>query len=101
MNHATWKTRQAKELCGQGPDLGPRAQQIYDETELAMEIGRAVYQRRTEMSWSQAELARHASMTQPAIARLETSLTLPSTRTLLRVATALGQSLHITIGKAA
>lgn len=69
MNHATWKTRQAKELCGQGPDLGPRAQQIYDETELAMEIGRAVYQRRTEMSWSQAELARHrAAGNQPDVA---------------------------------
>jgi HTH-type transcriptional regulator/antitoxin HipB len=40
-------------------------------------------------------------MTQPAIARLETSLTLPSTRTLLRVATALGQPLNITIGHAA
>jgi HTH-type transcriptional regulator/antitoxin HipB len=39
-------------------------------------------------------------MTQPAIARLENSLTLPSTRTLLRVATALGQPLHITIGDA-
>lgn len=66
-----------------------------------MEIGRAVYQRRTELGWSQAELARRAAMTQPAIARLETSLTLPSTRTLLRVATALGQPLHITIGEAA
>lgn len=101
MNHATWKTRRAKELAGQEADLGPDAQQIYDETGLAMEIGRAVYQRRTELGWSQAELARRAAMTQPAIARLETSLTLPSTRTLLRVATALGQPLHITIGEAA
>lgn len=101
MNHAAWKTRRAKELADKEADLGPRAQQIYDEAGLAMEIGRTVYQRRTELGWSQAELARRADMTQPAIARLETSLTLPSTRTLLRVATALGQPLHITIGNAA
>jgi ribosome-binding protein aMBF1 (putative translation factor) len=101
VNHATWKTRRAKELADVDADLGPSAQQVYDETGLAIEIGRTVYQRRTELGWSQAELARRANMTQPAIARLETSLTLPSTRTLLRVATALGQPLHITIGDAA
>ncbi len=101
MNHAAWKTHRAKELTGEDADLGPQAQQVYDETGLAIEIGRAVYQRRIERNWSQAELAQRAGMTQPAIARLETSLTLPSTRTLLRVATALGQPLHITIGDAA
>jgi ribosome-binding protein aMBF1 (putative translation factor) len=101
VNHAAWKTRKAKEAVGEQADLGPQAQQIYDETGLAIEIGRAVYQRRTELGWSQSELARRAGMTQPAIARLETSLTLPATRTLLRVATALGQPLHITIGDAA
>jgi HTH-type transcriptional regulator/antitoxin HipB len=101
VNHATWKTRRAKELSGQDADPGSRARQVYDEAGLAMEIGRTVYQCRTELGWSQAELARRAGMTQPAIARLETSLTLPSTRTLLRVATALGQPLHISIGEAA
>ena len=40
-------------------------------------------------------------MTQPAVARLENSLTLPSTRALLGIATALGQPLNITIGEAA
>jgi DNA-binding XRE family transcriptional regulator len=101
MNHAAWKTRRAKELAGAETDLGPGAQQVYDETGLAIEIGRTVYLRRTELGWSQTELARRAGMTQSAIARLETSLTLPSTRTLLRVATALGQPLTITIGSAA
>jgi HTH-type transcriptional regulator/antitoxin HipB len=101
VNHNTWKTLRAKEVAAKEADLGPNSQQVYDETGLAIEIGRAVYQRRTELGWSQAELARRANMTQPAIARLETSLTLPSTRTLLRVATALGQPLHITIGDAA
>ncbi|MFF4827986.1 helix-turn-helix domain-containing protein [Streptomyces sp. NPDC001312] len=101
MNHATWMTRRAKELADPATHLGPKAQEIYDETGLAIELGRSVYQRRTELGWSQAELARRAGMTQPAIARLENSLALPSTRTLLRVATALGQPLHITIGDAA
>jgi ribosome-binding protein aMBF1 (putative translation factor) len=101
VNHANWKTRRAQEVSGRESDLGPRAQQVHDETGLAMEIGRTVYQCRTELGWSQSELARRAGMTQPAIARLETSLTLPATRTLLRVATALGQPLHITIGSAA
>ncbi len=101
MNHSTWKTRRAKELAGEPTDLGPEAQRVYDETGLAIEIGRSIHLRRTELGWSQAELARRVGMSQPAIARLESSLTLPSTRTLLRVATALGQPLHISIGDAA
>ena len=101
MNHASWKTHRAKELTAADTDLGPQAQQVYDETGLAIELGRSIYQRRTELGWSQSELARRAGMTQPAIARLENSLTLPSTRTLLRIATALGQPLNITIGDAA
>jgi HTH-type transcriptional regulator/antitoxin HipB len=101
VNHAVWKTRRAKEIAGADGDLGPRAQEIYDETGLAIEIGRSVHQRRTERGWSQAELARRAGMTQPAVARLENSLALPSTRTLLRIATALEQPLHITIGDVA
>lgn len=101
MNHATWKTRRAKELSGAGDGVGPKAQQVYDEAGLAIEIGRAVYRSRTERGWSQAELARRAGMSQPAIARLETSLTPPSTRTLLRVAVALEQPLHISFGDAA
>ncbi|MEU3343875.1 helix-turn-helix transcriptional regulator [Streptomyces sp. NPDC006700] len=101
MKHATWKARRVKELSGGSDDLGSEAQKVYDETGLAIEIGRSVYRRRTERGWSQAELARRAGMSQPAIARLETSLTLPSTRTLLRVAAALGQPLHISIGDVA
>jgi len=101
VNHASWKTHRAKELTGADTDLGPKAQEVYDETGLAIELGRSIYQRRTELGWSQSELARRAGMTQPAIARLENSLTLPSTRTLLRIATALGQPLNITIGDAA
>ncbi len=101
MNHANWKTQRAKELTGADTDLGPKAQQVYDETGLAIELSRSIYQRRIELGWSQTELARRAGMTQPAIARLENSLTLPSTRTLLRIATALGQPLNITIGEAA
>lgn len=100
MNHATWRTRRAKELADAAEDLGLEVRPVYDETGLAVQLGCSVYQRRTELGWSQAELARRAGMTQPAIARLENSLTLPSTRTLLRVATALGQPLHITIGDA-
>ena len=101
MKHTTWKTRRAKENSGAGDDLGPEAQRVYDETGLAIEIGRSVYRRRTERGWSQAELARRAGMSQPAIARLETSLTLPSTRTLLRVAAALERPLRIGFGDAA
>lgn len=101
MNHGSWKTRRAAELSGQDDGLGPKAEEVYDEAGLAIEIGRAVYRRRTEMGWSQTELARRAGMAQSAVARLETSLNLPTTRTLLRVAHAFGQPLTIGFGDAA
>jgi ribosome-binding protein aMBF1 (putative translation factor) len=101
VNHSTWKTHKAKALAEQPEELGPKAQAVYDEAGLAIHIAQAVYKHRTALGWSQRELAEHAGMTQPAIARLETGLTLPSTRTLLRIAAALDQPLFIGIGLAA
>jgi ribosome-binding protein aMBF1 (putative translation factor) len=99
VNHSAWKSRQAAQSTTN--ELGPNAQAHYDEAGLAIQIAQTVYQHRTARGWSQRELADRADMTQPAIHRLESGLTLPSTRTLLRIAAALNQPLHINIGTAA
>jgi transcriptional regulator with XRE-family HTH domain len=57
--------------------------------------GTAIYDRRTALGLSQSELAKRAGMTQPAINRLETGTTLPSSRTLFRIARALDTGLVV------
>lgn len=57
MNHVSCKTLRAKALTGADPDLGPKAQQAYNEAGLAIRLSRSIYQRRIELGWSQAELA--------------------------------------------
>jgi HTH-type transcriptional regulator/antitoxin HipB len=102
VNHSVWSTRRAKKLAGEAlEEQSPEMAQLERETEAAIAIGQAVHDARTTRNWSQAELARRAGMSQPAVARLETSLDLPSTRTLVRVAAALDSTLKVSIDDAA
>jgi HTH-type transcriptional regulator/antitoxin HipB len=55
----------------------------------------AVRTRREELGWSQAELAEHAGMRQPAIARFEAGGTTPTLPVLERIAVALGLCLSV------
>ena len=58
-------------------------------------LARAVIRARTKAGLTQEELARRMSTTQSAIARLESGRTLPSAKTLARIATATNTRLRI------
>lgn len=79
-----WRTRRAPLAAGE--DLDPEARAVYEETTLATRIAESVYERRRQLGWSQKDLAERAGMHRSDIARLESSLTLPTTRTLNRIA---------------
>ena len=66
--------------------------------ELAPEfaLARAVIEARSSAALTQAQLARRMKTTQSVIARLESGRTLPSTKTLERLAKATGTRLTIT-----
>lgn len=68
--------------------LGVR--QAYETQEPEFAIARAIIAARAHAGLSQAELAARMETSQPAVARLESGRTLPSMRTLLKVAEATG-----------
>ncbi|WP_372445135.1 helix-turn-helix domain-containing protein [Streptomyces verrucosisporus] len=67
MNHARWRTRRTRRLLGEAVEESP----AYAEAGHAFALGRAVYDRRTELGFSQTELARRAGMTQQRISTIE------------------------------
>lgn len=69
----------------------------YDEARRAFLIGQAVRERRLAMGLSQSELAVGASMSQPALSRLEAGGVVPTIPVLERIAAALGAELIVTI----
>lgn len=69
----------------------------YDEARRAFLIGQAVRERRLALGLSQTELAAGASMTQPALSRLEAGGAVPTIPVLERIAVALGAELIVTI----
>lgn len=69
----------------------------YDEARRALLIGQAVRERRLVLGLSQAEVAAGASMTQPALSRLEAGGAVPTIPVLERLAVALGAELIVTI----
>ncbi|RFS87565.1 XRE family transcriptional regulator [Actinomadura spongiicola] len=66
-----------------------------EEARLAFELGNAVRERRLALGLSQAELAKRAGMTQPALSRLESGGPTPTIGTLERLAHALGARLTV------
>ncbi|GAA3441962.1 hypothetical protein Pve01_01080 [Planomonospora venezuelensis] len=65
------------------------------EAGYALALGQAVYDRRTALGLSQAELARRAGMTQPQISTIEGGDSVPTLALLTRLAGALDASLSI------
>ncbi|MFC5662281.1 helix-turn-helix domain-containing protein [Kitasatospora misakiensis] len=91
MNHSAWRTRRTKKLLGETVEESA----AYVEAGYAFALGQAVYDRRTELGLSQAELARRAGMTQPQISTIEGGDSLPTLPLLRRLARALDAALTI------
>ena len=75
----------------------PGAADAYEAARLAFELGAAVRELRVSRSWSQAELASAAGMTQSAVARFEAGGTIPTLPVLGRIAHALDANLTIQV----
>lgn len=91
MNHSEWRTRRTKRLLGETVEPSP----AYVEAGHALALGQAVYDRRTALGLSQAELGRRAGMTQPQISNIEGGDSVPTLPLLTRLAAALDASLTI------
>jgi ribosome-binding protein aMBF1 (putative translation factor) len=75
----------------------PGAEDAYEATRLAFELGAAVRELRLARGWSQAELASAAAMTQSAVARFEAGGTVPTLAVLGRIANALDADLTVRV----
>ncbi|WP_246025148.1 helix-turn-helix domain-containing protein [Saccharopolyspora antimicrobica] len=73
----------------------PGASEAYEATRIAFELGRTTRELREQRSWTQAQLAEAAGMSQPAVARFEAGGTVPTIPLLERLARALGVELVV------
>ncbi|MFC9395730.1 helix-turn-helix domain-containing protein [Streptomyces sp. NPDC057027] len=95
VNHAEWKTRRHRKLLGEEVEENPEYDRLYEEAELAHDLGQLVYDRRTALGLSQTELAERCGMKQPQISRIEGGGTVPTIPLLRRLARALDAELTI------
>ena len=75
----------------------PGAIEAYEAARLTFELGAAVRELRLARTWSQAELASAAGMTQSAVARFEAGGTVPTLPVLGRIARALDADLTVRV----
>jgi ribosome-binding protein aMBF1 (putative translation factor) len=68
----------------------PAVREAYEKRAPEFAIARAIIAARAHAGLSQAELAARMATSQPFVARLESGRTLPSMRTLLKIAEATG-----------
>ena len=78
----------------------PEYRKAYDRLGPKFEISRSLIEARTRAKLTQAELAQRMNTTQSVVARLESSRTLPSTRTSERIAQATRTRLRISFDPA-
>lgn len=96
MSHARWKTlreRKVAEGFTEPDDIADARREI----RLSMALAKAVYDRRTELGLTQAELAERAGLTQSKISRIEGSDTVPTLPLLVKLAEALEATLNIAL----
>ncbi|MFE4590626.1 helix-turn-helix domain-containing protein [Streptomyces laurentii] len=95
MNHSEWKTRRHRELLGEAAKNNPEYDRLYEEAELAHDLGQMVYDRRTALGLSQTELADRCGMRRLRISRIEGGGIVPTIPLLRRLARALDADLTI------
>ncbi|MGW3571838.1 helix-turn-helix domain-containing protein [Streptomyces sp. NPDC000941] len=96
MQHSRWKLARERRLAD-GYHESPEIEQERREHRLSMLLAKVVYDRRTELGLSQAELAARAGLTQAKISRIEDSDTIPTLPLLAKLAKGLDASLNIAI----
>ncbi|GAA1074682.1 helix-turn-helix domain-containing protein [Nocardiopsis metallicus] len=91
MSHSHWLTRRTRRLA----DEHVEESAAYVEAGQAFALGQAVYDRRTALGLSQAEVARRAGMAQPQISTIEGGDSVPTIPLLNRLAGALDAAMTI------
>ena len=89
------KTVRARELYAKDYASDAAYREAYDDLEEEYALIAALTEARTRANLSQAQLADRMNTTQTAIARLESGNSMPSTRTLRKIARATGCRLRI------
>jgi len=97
MNHTTWKTRRHRELLGEHVEESAEYDRIYEEAQLAHDLGQRVYDLRVGLGLTQEQLAERCGMKQPQISRIEGGGTVPTIPLLRRLARALDAELSINL----
>ena len=90
------KTINASDLHAKDYAEDPAYRAAYDDLEEEYSLINLMIEARTRAHLSQAQLAERMNTTQTVIARLESGNTMPSTRTLKKLAKATGHKLKIT-----
>lgn len=96
MSHARWKTLRERKLA-EGYTESDDVTGARREIRLSMALAKAVYDRRTELGLTQADLAERAGLTQAKISRIEGSDTMPTLPLLAKLADALEATLNIAL----
>ncbi|MFR9751323.1 helix-turn-helix domain-containing protein [Nocardia sp. 004] len=96
MNHTRWKTLRERKLA-EGYTEPDDVTEARREIRLSMALAKAVYDRRTELGLTQADLAARAGLTQAKISRIEGADTVPTLPLLTKLADALDATLNIAI----
>ncbi|NKY27795.1 helix-turn-helix domain-containing protein [Nocardia gamkensis] len=96
MSHARWKTLWERKLA-EGHTEPEDVTEARREIRLSMALAKAVYDRRTELGLTQADLAERAGLTQAKISRIEGSDTVPTLPLLTKLADALDATLNIAL----
>lgn len=96
MSHVRWKTLRERRTV-EGRAEPEEVTEVRREIRLSMALAQAVYDRRTELGLTQAELAERSGLTQAKISRIEGSDAVPTLPLLAKLATALDATLNIAL----
>ncbi|MFE4516131.1 helix-turn-helix domain-containing protein [Kitasatospora sp. NPDC056783] len=95
MSHYQWKTRRTRELLGEQVPESPEEAAERLEFHYSWAFGQALYDRRTALGLSEADVARRAHMTEEEIESIEGAGVVPTLPLLQRLAAALESELDI------